>query len=423
MDVKLKKDKGYECGSISENYSIRTLLPSVQSHSYDEDFIIKEALKNPIGTKPLKDIVNAEDSVVIITSDITRPVNSKLILPYIIEELNSSNVKDENITIVLALGSHRKHTEDEKRYLVGDEVYRKVKVIDSDMNDCKNFGFCKNGTPIDIFTPVTKADRVILIGNVEFHYFAGYSGGAKAIMPGVSSYEAIQANHSSMVKEGAFAGNIDTNPVRQDIDEVGEHFKIDFIFNVLQSSDKKVIRAFAGHYIEAHRAACRALDNIYKVVINEKADVVIVSPGGFPKDINIYQAQKSLDNAKHAVKDGGIIILCASCKEGFENSIFENWMTTKTKEEMIKDIKENFVLGGHKAAAVAMLLMKADIYMVTDYNKTIIENIGFKYFENLQNAIDCAIKRTGETGTIYIMPSGGSVLPQYIGEELMTYAT
>lgn len=413
MNIKIKKDKEYVYASINDNYSINTLMPSVESRNESEDFLIKEALKNPVGTPPLHKIVKPGEKVVIVTSDITRPLNSKLILPYLIEELNLGNIKNEDITVVLALGSHREHTEEEKRTLVGDELFETINVIDSDMNNCKNFGTCKNGTPIDIFTPVAEADRVVCIGNVEFHYFAGYSGGSKAIMPGVSSHAAIQANHSNMVKEGAYAGNLDTNPVRQDIDEVGEHFKIDFIFNVLQSADKTVVGAYAGDYIKAHRAACKVLDKMYKINIKEKADIVIVSPGGFPKDINIYQAQKALDNASHAVKDGGIIILCASCKEGFENKIFEKWMTTMTKEQMVKEIKENFVLGGHKAAAIAMTLMKSSIYMVTDYDKEIIESIGFKYFNNLQDAIDKASSATGDTGTIILMPAGGSVLPNY----------
>lgn len=415
MEFKLKIDREYAFASISDNYSINTLMPHEQQSAEPEDFLIRKALENPMGTEPLHKIVRPGEKVVIVTSDITRPVKSRTILPYLIEELNLGSIDNKDITIVLALGSHRNHTEEEKRVLVGDEVYENIRVIDSDMNDCKNFGTCRNGTPIDIFTTVAEADRVVCIGNVEFHYFAGYSGGAKAIMPGVSSYAAIQANHSNMVRDGAYAGNIDTNPVRQDIDEVGEHFKIDFIFNVLQSSDKTIVGAFAGHYIKAHRAACDALDKMYKINIKEKADIVIVSPGGFPKDINIYQAQKALDNARHAVRDGGIIILCASCKEGFENKLFEKWMTTKTKEQMVMEIKENFVLGGHKAAAIAMTLMKASIYMVTDYDRKIIEKIGFKYFRNLQDAVDSAAAVTEENGTVILMPSGGSILPNFIG--------
>jgi nickel-dependent lactate racemase len=413
MKIKLKKDKEYVSANITDNFTINILQPNTLEDSLSEDYVIREALRKPIATEQLNKLVNPDDKIVIVTSDITRPVKSKIILPYILEELHKANVKDDNITIVLALGSHRKHTEDEKKILVGEQIFESIKVIDSDMTNCVNLGICKNGTPIDIFKPVVDADKVICIGNVEFHYFAGYSGGLKAIMPGVSSYEAIQANHSNMVKEGSYAGNIETNPVRQDIDEVGEYFKVDFIFNVLQNADKKIVGAYAGHCIEAHRAACKALDNMYKINIDKQADIVIVSPGGYPKDINIYQAQKALDNAKHAVKDGGIIILCASCKEGFENSVFEEWMLNKTTDEMLRDIKNNFILGGHKAAAIAMILKKAKIFMVADFDENIIEKIGFSYFYDLQLAVDTAIKETGECGYLILMPAGGSTLPNY----------
>jgi nickel-dependent lactate racemase len=413
MKIKLKKDKEYVSANITDNFTVNILQPNTLEDSLSEDYVIREALRKPIATEQLNKLVNPDDKIVIVTSDITRPVKSKIILPYILEELHKANVKDDNITIVLALGSHRKHTEDEKKILVGEQIFESIKVIDSDMTNCVNLGICKNGTPIDIFKPVVDADKVICIGNVEFHYFAGYSGGLKAIMPGVSSYEAIQANHSNMVKEGSYAGNIETNPVRQDIDEVGEYFKVDFIFNVLQNADKKIVGAYAGHCIEAHRAACKALDNMYKINIDKQADIVIVSPGGYPKDINIYQAQKALDNAKHAVKDGGIIILCASCKEGFENSVFEEWMLNKTTDEMLRDIKNNFILGGHKAAAIAMILKKAKIFMVADFDENIIEKIGFSYFYDLQLAVDTAIKETGECGYLILMPAGGSTLPNY----------
>jgi nickel-dependent lactate racemase len=415
MEIKLKKDKDYVYAKIDDTHTTEILMPNTVDNNDSEESIIIEALKNPINSEPLDKIAKKGEKIVIITSDITRPMKSKLVLPYIVQELKKANVDQSDITIVLALGSHRKHTEEEKMQLVGEEVYKTIKIVDSSMDDCKNFGTCKNGTPVDIFTPVAQADRIICLGNVEYHYFAGYSGGAKAIMPGVSSYAAIQANHSNMVKDGSYAGNLDTNPVRQDIDEVGKHIKIDFILNVLQSSDKKIVGAFAGHYIDAHRAACSALDLMYKVNIKEKADVVIVSPGGYPKDINIYQAQKALDNARHAVKDGGTIILCASCKEGFENDIFEKWMMTKTKEQMVKEIRENFVLGGHKAAAIAMTLMKSEIYMVTDYDKSTIEHIGFKYFDNLQDAVDRAMNKSGHSSRIIVMPAGGSTLPNYVG--------
>lgn len=373
---------------------------------------VKRAIENPIGTKRLKDIVKPGERVVIITSDITRPMPSKVVLPYIIEELKLGGIDEEDITIVLAIGSHRKHTEEEKSYIVGEAVYGKVKCIDSDPNECVNLGTCKNGTPVDIFKIVAEADRRICLGNIEFHYFAGYSGGVKAIMPGVSTREAIQANHSNMVDPRAKAGSIDDNPVRQDIDEVGEYISVDYILNVVLDSKKNIIKAVAGHHIKAHREGCKFIDSMYKIKIKEKADIVVVTPGGFPKDINLYQAQKALDNAKHAVKDGGIIILAASCKEGFGESVFERFMMEfKQPKDMIDEIKRKFVLGGHKAAAIGLVLQHAKIFLVSDLDSNLVRDIFMEPFDSVQSAIDEAIKELGADSKIIIMPSGGSTLP------------
>ena len=231
------------------------------------------------------------------------------------------------------------------------------------------------------------------------------------MMPGVSSHDAIQANHSNMVKEGAFAGNLDTNPVRQDIEQVTDFISLDFIVNVILSDKKTIIKAVAGDHVEGHRAGCRALDDMYKIKLKEQADIVVVCPGGFPKDINIYQSQKGLDNAKHAVRGGGIIVWCASAAEKFGEKSFEEWMKTKSPKEMIEEIKTNFVLGGHKAAAIAMVLEKAQIFMVSDLDPELVSRIHLKPYPSLQVAVDSAIKELGEASKVLIMPAAGSTLP------------
>ena len=170
---------------------------------------------------------------------------------------------------------------------------------------------------------VAEADRRICLGNIEYHYFAGYSGGAKAIMPGVSTRAAIQANHSRMVLPECCAGALETNPLRMDIEEAGAMVGIDFILNVVLSEHKEILRAVAGDVTKAHRAGCAFLDTLYRKELAEAADIVLVSQGGAPKDLNLYQTQKALDNAKHAVRDGGIIILIGSCREGLGERTFE----------------------------------------------------------------------------------------------------
>lgn len=270
---------------------------------------VKRSLLEPIGSLRLKEIVKAGEKIVIVTSDITRPMPSKIVLPLLLEELHKANIPDSDIKIVFALGSHRKHTEEEKKYLVGEDIFNRIECIDSDAENCIHLGYTSLGTPIDIFKPVVDADRRICLGNIEYHYFAGYSGGTKAIMPGAATREAIQANHSMMVRKDAKAGTLEENPLRRDIDETANILPIDFILNVVLDEKKNIIKAVAGHYLEAHKEGCKFLDQLYKIKLEHPADIVVVSAGGFPKDINVYQAQKALDNAQHAVRDGGIIIV------------------------------------------------------------------------------------------------------------------
>lgn len=407
-----KFSKGTVAFEIPEKNFYKELVPNkvdVDLMGADE---VKRSLKEPINSPRLKEIVKPGESIVIVTSDITRPMPSYKVLPYVMEELKEANVKEEDVTIVLALGSHRPHTEEEKKTLVGEAVYNSgVNVIDSDMKKCINFGKCKNGTPVDIFEPVANADRVICMGNVEYHYFAGYSGGAKAIMPGVSSHAAIQANHSNMVKPDARTGNLDTNPVRQDIDQITEFFKIDFIVNVVLNAKKEIIKAVSGHWKDAHREGCRFLDTLYGIEIEEPADIVVVTPGGFPKDLNLYQSQKSLDNSKHAVKEGGVVVMLASAKEGFGEHTFEDWMLNKEPAEMIEEIKRNFKLGGHKAAAIASVLLKADLHFVSDLDDDLVKKLNFIPYNTAQEAVDAAFEKQGEDAKVLLMPAGGSTLP------------
>ncbi len=376
--------------------------------------VVEQALKNPIKSLPVDDIFEKGEKVVVITSDITRPLPGYKILPALIMELNRAGIEDNDITIVFGLGSHRKQTDEEKRKLVGDDIFIRISCIDSDPDDVVSLGVTSGGTPVDIFRPVVHADKIICLGNIEYHYFAGYSGGYKAVMPGVSTFSAIQKNHSHMVKDKACGGNLINNPVRDDIEEVSDFIKIDFLFNVVLDEHKKIIGAFAGDPVAAHREGCKLVDRLYSCPIDTKADIVVVSSGGYPKDINLYQAHKALENAKHAVKEGGIIILVAACTEGVGGESFEKWMVEFEKsDQMIEEIEKNFILGGHKAAAIALILKNAEIYLVSDMDPSFVENIFMKPFKEPQQALDEALGKKGDNSIIHIMPFGGSILPNY----------
>lgn len=239
-----------------------------------------------------------------------------------------------------------------------------------------------------------------------------YSGGAKAIMPGVSTRAAIQFNHSRMVLPEAAAGRLEDNPVRMDIEEALQYCPLDFIVNVVLDEHKEIIHADAGHFIKAHREGCRFLDTLYRKDIGERADIVIASQGGAPKDLNLYQTQKALDNAKHAVKPGGVIILVGSCKEGLGEEVFEEWMTeSESPKAMVERIQQDFQLGGHKAAAIGMVLESSDIYMVSEMEPAFVESIFLKPFATVQAAVGAAFAKLGQDATVFVMPYGGSTLP------------
>ena len=357
---------------------------------------VRRALEEPIGSPRLGEIVRPGEKIAIVTSDITRPMPTDKVMPALLDELYAAGVKGEDVTLVFALGSHRKHTDEERKRLAGERAWKEIACVDSDPADCVHMGVTAAGTPVDITRAVAEADRRICLGNIEYHYFAGYSGGAKAIMPGVSTRDAIQSNHSMMVRPEAVCG-------------------IDFILNVVLSEHKEIIRAVAGHPVKAHRAGCAFLDRLYLKELPQGADIVLVSQGGAPKDLNLYQTQKALDNARHAVNPGGVIVLIGSCKEGLGERVFEEWMTqSESPRAMIERIGRDFQLGGHKAAAIAMTLEKADVYLVSDLEPDFVRSIFLTPQPSVQAALNAAFEKLGPDATALAMPYGGSTLPRIV---------
>ena len=412
MRIELGFGTGVQAVEIPDENLLAILEPNPVEASLADEAEVKRALACPIQSEPLGGIVKPGEKIAIVTSDITRPLPTYKIMPCMLDELYAAGVAAKDVTLVFALGSHRKHTEEEMRKLAGERAWNEITCADGDVGDCVRYGTTSRGTPVDIARAVAQADRRICLGNIEYHYFAGYSGGAKAIMPGVSTREAIQSNHSLMVDENACAGKLDGNPVREEIEEAAAMVGIDFIVNVVLDEHKRIIRAVAGHPVHAHREGCAFLDRLYMKRVPERADIIVVSQGGAPKDINLYQTQKALDNAKHAIKKGGVIILVGSCKEGLGERVFEEWMTSAASpHSMVERIGRDFQLGGHKAAAIAMVLENADIYLVSELPPSLVSSIFLTPFPTAQQALDAAFAKMGGGASVLVMPYGGSTLP------------
>ncbi len=394
---------------------VRSSKPSLPS---SDDSELERALREPIESPPLEQMVAPGMRIVIMASDITRPAPTSIMLPHLLARLRKAGIKDDDITVVFGMGIHRNHTVEEKRRLVGDAVYGAIRCLDStEAGSFAYLGTTSRGTPVEVSSVVAEADFLIGTGNVEYHYFMGYSGGVKCVIPGACSHRTVQANHSMQLREGAESGSFDENPVRQDIEEAGRLIGLNFLLNVVLDDEKRIAGAFAGHPNASHALARRMVDEIYGVQIPGKADIVLASAGGFPKDVNFYQAQKGLDNASRAVRDGGTVILVAECPEGLGEDTFERYMTSMGLDEIIESITANFVLGGHKAAAIARVLKRADVMLVSSMPPELVRKCKMDPFDSLSMAWNEAWRRAvakdGENRvTALVMPHSGSTVPR-----------
>jgi nickel-dependent lactate racemase len=375
---------------------------------------VRLALAAPIGSPRLRELVMPGQKIAIVTSDISRPCPTDRMLPSVMEELGAAGVLDSDVLVVFGLGTHRPHTQHEREVLAGPDMAARLRLVDSDPADTVRVGVTSRGTPIDIFRPVVESDIRVVLGNVEPHYFAGFSGGLKAIVPGVCSVETIRFNHAWMVDPHAWAGALENNPVRQDLEEGASFLGVHFMLNVILDSDKNIVTAAAGHPIAAHRWACQVLDYMSVVEVDRKADIVVISAGGFPKDINLYQAHKALENAAQLIAQDGIIICVAECPEGFGNAIFEEWMVGSDPDSILERFKQGFVLGGHKAASVALLQKKAQIWLVSNLPDWLVRNIGMQPFHEVNEAFEKALSIMGDRATITVLPEGSAVVIRVI---------
>jgi len=260
-----------------------------------------------------------------------------------------------------------------------------------------------------VFRPVAESDIVICTGNIEHHYFAGYTGGLKAVLPGVRSRLSIETNHALMTEQETAPGNPDC-PVRADLEEAGKIVGVDFILNVILNTNKDIVGAVAGHPVKAHRAGAAMVDAMYKQEV-ETADIVVVSQGRWPKDINLFQSHKALEHVKAAVKRGGSIILVVRCNEGLGDTMYEQWLyTTSGPQDAIRRLNQSFMQGGHKAALIGKLAEEFELYLVSELTPEVASKAYFKPAISIQEAFESAALQYGPDARVVVVPYGGSTL-------------
>lgn len=363
---------------------------------------IENALDHPIG-RSLDDLSGRSASILV--SDITRPSPSHILLPPLVKRLREIRVSD--INVVFGLGTHRQMTPDEEGLLLKDCVH--MPHIQHDPKRCLRLGKTERGTPVEIFEDVVSSDIIVATGNIEYHYYAGYSGGAKAILPGVASERSVAKNHELMRDPLSISGRLDS-PVRQDMEDAGKIAGLDFILNVVLNSRKEVVRAVAGDFVQAHRSGAAVVDRMYKKKVTP-AEIVVTCAGGRPKDLNLFQAHKALDNAKDAAAPGGTIILLAECSEGFGNQVFERWACeAKTAKDCVDRFGREYEFGGHKAALIARESLKHDLILVSAMPPEKVEKCFFTPAKTLGEALVKARERHGKDARTLVMPYGNLTL-------------
>jgi lactate racemase len=418
VDVWLPYGKTDVCVRIPARNLLGTIEPKDNQGTTDAKAEVERALKEPIGTKRLSDIAKAESKVAIVVDDATRKAPSEKMLLPVLAELNIAGVKDENITVIFGCGTHRAVKPEEAMELLGEEAFKRVKSISHccSVQDMVYVGSTKtHGNKIYLNRVFAEADVKVLLGDVNFHYYAGYGGGRKSILPAVCSAETIQNNHALLLSSSSRTGILDGNPVHVDMTEAARLAKVDFIVNVIENKKGEIVRAFAGDLEEAFLEAVKLVDEMYRVTVDRRADIVVVSAGGYPADINLYQAYKGLDNALDAVKRGGVIILVAECLEGHGNQVFYDWMTRLGDLKNVeREVKRNFVMGGHKAFYLLKALQNHQIILVSsmpDYYATSIFKL--KTARAVNDALNEALKLTGSASRVWAIPQGSHTLPVF----------
>jgi nickel-dependent lactate racemase len=376
--------------------------------------IILDAVKNPVGLPSLPEFLNGARDILIIVNDATRPTPSYRIITAILPFLLNKKIK-----FLVATGMHREPTPEEYTYIFGD-LYPVIKDDvyhhDAKKSECVYLGDSKNGTPMKINKMVVDADRIIVISSVEPHYFAGYTGGRKSLLPGVSAYETIEANHKLALSIKAQSLKLKGNPVAEDMEDAMKVLKDKRIFAIMTVLDKdhRICCSYAGDLKASFEKARKTADDVFVIDLKRKAEVV-VAVTAFPYDIDLYQSQKALDNAKYAVKDGGVIILVSACRDGVGPPNFLNLLATaSTPKEVLDKIAQGYKLGYHKAAKMAEIGLKCKMLAVTKLDPEVAKKAHLIPVKSVQEAVDISLREQGPKAKVTFIMDAVITVPRVV---------
>ncbi|MHB9295228.1 lactate racemase [Pillotina sp. SPG140] len=389
-----------------------------------EELAVQQALEHPINSRRLAEMVQCGSTVCIIISDLTRSwQHPSVYLPLLVAELKRGGVRDSDISFLVSTGTHRPHTPAEHALLLGPSLYGRYPITDhsatAPLIDC---GTTTYGTPLYLNAHAFEADHVILTGSIVYHYLSGFSGGPKSILPGIAADTTIMANHSLALKPSpeqgrnmrCRSGNLEGNPIHGDMVEAALRLVPSFLLNVIMNETGNIGWAVAGDWQAAHKKGTELVDSLYRIPISHRADLVIASACGYPKDINLYQASKTIFNAFEALRPGGALIMLAACDEGYGSeelqTILQQYDNSSEREHALR---RSFTIAKYAGYLTGTIAEQCDLHIVTTMEAAQFERTGMIASRSLDEALMRVHATHGTALSTWIMPNGADTLPQY----------
>ena len=421
MKINVPNGRGFVTFDVPDANLLGVYESSINRVAPPEDGAaeVAAALANPIGSPRLRELAAGKQNIVVIASDHTRPVPSRVIMPQMLAEIRAGN-PSANITILIATGMHRGTTLDELKEKFGDEIVENETIIVHDAHDDAlqtYLGVLPSGGELWVDRVVAEADLLVSEGFIEPHFFAGFSGGRKSVLPGIAGMETVMANHcGEFIKSPqARTGILDGNPIHKDMVWAAEKAELKFIVNVVINAQKRVMKAFAGDLLAAHAAGCEYLNGLCRINV-PKADIVITSNGGYPLDQNIYQSVKGMTAGEAAAKDGGVIVMSSSCSNGHGGEGFYRFMaempSAKALYEQLGEIPQSETKPDQwQAQILARVMAHHDVIVLCDEcSRGLVKEMGMYPVATADEAMSLAFKLKGEMATVAAIPDGVSVI-------------
>ncbi len=409
------------CLDLSHLANVEVFEPKRANEAAPVEDLVRRSLDNPVGSLSLDDLASDARSVTIAIPDRTRPPVAKDVLPLVVDYLRAAGVQLSCIKVLISCGIHARHTDDEIRHLVGDDLFEILEIHQNDgyrRQDFENLGTTSRGTPVEVNRVLTGSDLVVIIGGLAFHYFAGFSGGRKMIIPGAASVNTVESNHrltlteSGEMNPGCRSGGLEGNPVHEDmLEAVACLPNSAYMVNVIRDGWGNTAGVVSGDLIRSHLEGTVLVRDLFECNIDKTCDVAIACAGGYPFDVNLIQSHKSLEHAAASIRDGGVLIGVMACNEGVGSDTFLPWFRHRDSAEVSRRLYDDYELNGHTALSFIHKRERLNIILVTELDREIVERLGVARAGDVHEALRMSDAVVGRDPRIYVFPRAWGLLP------------